>query len=81
VIRVAGIQVPLFPMAELARRLHETHDHALSNRIGQAIDSGATEMQLNERELAELLVAIERHPVEGLEELRFHLLERLRDSN
>lgn len=80
-IRVAGIDVRLAALTQLALELHNAADHGLASRIDRAVDGGADEIQLQEREYAELLVAIERHPVEGLDELRAHLLERLRDSN
>jgi hypothetical protein len=78
VVKVAGVLVPLSALSELALRLHEAREYPLANRLGRAIDSGTHEIALAPREQGQLLDAIERYPVLGLEELRMQLLERSR---
>ena len=79
-IRVAGVQVPLSAMTGLALALHTEGERNLSIWIGQAID-GNRDLAVPRRDYAELLAAIERHPAEGLDELRVHLGTLLRDGH
>ena len=77
-IRVDGIEVPISAMTGLAVRLHKDGGEALAARIGRNVDGARREMRLTERDRAELLAAIERHPDERLEELRLHLAAQMR---
>ena len=80
-ITVCGISVPLATMTALALALHNTGETLISTRIGQAVDGGRDDLGLPERDYARLLAAIERHPAHGLDELRVHLGELLRDRS
>jgi hypothetical protein len=72
-IRIAGTEVPLSAVAELARRMSHDRDSRLGTQIGRAIDGGAHAFNLPKRDYAALLLAIERHQVDGLEPLRLAL--------
>src|SRR5262245_48634375 len=77
-IRVAGVDVPLSALSDLALRLHDDGDYAFATRLGRVIDSGAGQVALAPRDESELLDALERYPVLGLDGLRGELLERAR---
>lgn len=75
-IRVAGIEVPLAALSELVWRLYRAREHDLSDRLGRAIDSGSHCIALSPRDEAELLDALERHNVVGLDALRLQLVDK-----
>jgi hypothetical protein len=77
-IEVQGVEVPLSALSELVLRLHRGNEYALAMRLGRVLDSGANRISLTTRDEAELLDAVERHPVLGLEALRGRLLENAR---
>jgi len=76
VIQVVGLQVPLSALSELVLRLHNDGDKSLAVRLGRIIDSGAHEVRLTPHDEVELLLALNDHPVLGLDDLREHLLAR-----
>jgi len=77
-IHVAGVEVPRSALSELALRLNEAGEYSLATRLGRAMDSGSTTIALAPRDEAELLDALERHSVFGLDSLSLELLERAR---
>ena len=68
-IRIAGAQVPTSAVAELVQHMRGRNKSHLARRIENAIDAGTYEFPLRKHEAQELLWAIERHAVSGLEPL------------
>ena len=68
-IRIGGREVPLSAVAELVRRMNGRDEARLAITLGRAIDGGKNELTLTKRDYEQLLVAIERHAVDGLEPL------------
>ena len=77
-VKVAGAQVSYRAVCEFALRLRNAREYALANRISRALDSGSREILLTAREEAQLLDALERYFVVGLEELELRLVEKSR---
>jgi hypothetical protein len=75
-VTVAGAQVSYGAMCELALRLRNAREYSLANRLSRALDSGFDEIALSAREQSELLDALQRYFVVGLEELKVHLVDK-----
>ena len=74
-VKMAGAQVSYGAICEFALRLRNAREYALANRISCALDSGSGEIFLTAREQAQLLEALQRNFVVGLEDLELHLVE------
>ena len=75
-VRIVGAEVPLSDFCELIRRLHEDGARQLAVRLGRLLDAGTYEITVARRDEGELLLATQRHRLEGLEDLRLQLLKR-----
>lgn len=75
-VKMAGADVSYGAICEFALRLRNAREYALANRISHALDSGADEIFLTAREKAQLLDALQRYFVVGLEELELRLVEK-----
>lgn len=73
-VKMAGAQVSYGAICEFALRLRNAREYALANRISRALDSGSGEIFLTAREQAQLLEALQRNFVVGLEDLELHLV-------
>jgi hypothetical protein len=71
VIRVAGVDVPLAAITNLALELHSKRQfRSLTATIDRAVDGGSRKLNLNQKERAELRAALTMFPDERLEPLR-----------
>jgi hypothetical protein len=76
VVKVAGAEVSSAAICELALRLRNAREYSLANRLSRALDNGSNEIALTARERAQLLDALQRHVVVGMEELELRLVDR-----
>ena len=75
-VRIVGAEVPLSDFCELIRRLHEDGERQPAVRLSRLLDAGTYEITVARRDKGELLLATQRHRLEGLEDLRLQLLKR-----